>query len=54
MFHSITIVIYLGIVDKLLTEFERKVLSSEKAGKKFMDMLLKKVNLLFYFNTELG
>ena len=34
---------YLGIVDKLLTEFERKVLSTEKEGKKFMDKFLKKV-----------
>ena len=31
-----------------MTEFERRVLTSEKAGKKFMDMFLKKVNLLCY------
>ena len=34
----------LGIVDKLLTEFERRVLTSEKAGKKFMDDFLVKVS----------
>ena len=33
----------LGIVDKLITEVERGVLTSRKAGKKFMDNFLKKV-----------
>lgn len=36
-------IIYLGIVDKLLTEFERKVLDSKKAGLAFVNKFLKKV-----------
>ena len=37
----------LGIVDKLITEVERGVLTSRKAGKKFMDNFLKKVKSLW-------
>ena len=36
--------IFSGIVDKLLLEFENRVFFSKKAGRKFMDKFLKKVN----------
>ena len=35
--------INLGIVDKLITEFENRVFSTKKAGRKFMDDYLKEV-----------
>ena len=35
--------INLGIVDKLITEFENRVFSTKKAGRKFMDDFLKEV-----------
>ena len=34
---------FIGIVDKLLLEFERRVLPTETAGKAFMDSFFKKV-----------
>ena len=42
----------------MLTEFERSVLPSKKAGKRFMDKFLKKVNLfctkqMLFKNTEM-
>ena len=33
----------LGVVEKMLKEFENRVFSSKKIGKKFMDSYLKKV-----------
>ena len=35
--------INLGIVDKLITEFENRVFSTKKAGRKFMDDYLKEI-----------
>ena len=34
-----------GITDKLMNEFENKVLDSKKAGRAFMDEYLKKVKV---------
>ena len=39
---------FLGIVDKLLLEFEKAILPTERAGRDFVDRYLKKV-LTFYF-----
>ena len=40
------------IVDKLMTEFERRVLSSKTAGRKFMDDFLKKVQTQIFVKSE--
>ena len=42
-YYNYLIVHFLGIVDKLLSEFEKRVCSTKKAGEKFMDNYLKKV-----------
>ena len=39
-----------GVVEKLLREFENRVFQDKKVGKKFMDNYLKKVS---FFNTIL-
>ena len=39
----------LGIVDKLLLEFEKAILPTERAGRDFVDRYLKKVNILIFF-----
>ena len=40
----------MGTVDKLLVEFEKSVLPTEKAGRAFVDSFLKKVTSFPSFN----
>ena len=39
----------LGVVDKIILEFERRVFDSPELGRKWMDGFLKKVEFGFYF-----
>ena len=38
-----------GVVDKLLTEFEKRVFLTKKAGGKWMDYYLKKVSCVLIY-----
>ena len=47
----ILLVVISGIVDKIMLEFERRVLLTKEAGRAFMDEYLKKVDGLYFYAT---